>query len=191
MSRMIRSVVAVAAVFCVAGAALAQTSNSLTPRWTHPTERVDDTPLPLSEIRETLVLYGLCVSGGLPAEPSKVVVPAPATTVTIAGVGYGTWCLAAKTVDTGGLESDLSTIESRIILAPPKPPTLLTVQAVAYEWLGDRVGQRVGSIPIGVECPGFTVRGRNKATWHVLPYADVKLRKQPKSRFVVGKCALT
>lgn len=170
-------------------AALAATA---TITWTHPTQRENGVSLALSEIKQTNIDYGICVGSALPATPQTVVVPAPATTTTITGLGYGTWCFAGQTVDTGLLESVNSTVAQKVILAPPKPPVLGTIAITAYELnytgSGVRLGRNVGTVPLGTECaPGQLVKGG----YYEIPLDKVELSRMPKSAVVVARCEIS
>lgn len=167
-------------------------ANDATVNWAHPTQRENNVALPLAEIRETLVLYGLCASGQLPATPQSRVVPAPATTVTLTGLGYGTWCVAARTVDTEGRASNNSSIASKVILAPPKPPVLSSTITVAYEismnaWGDVKLGRAVGTMPLGTACVDNPIL-TNKGEYYEIERSNVTMTKEPKSSIIVTRC---
>lgn len=158
--------------------------------WQHPTERVDGTPLPLAEIAQTRINWGLC-SGEL---NQAVDVPAPATTHTLPGLNYGTWCFVARTVDTGGLVSDPTGPVQKVIVAPPKPPGFVTVNVIAYEvrWEPGRatvLGDAVGLIRRGVACGDSVITTKGQRKYHEVPMDMVKLRRLPVSPIVVAECA--
>lgn len=82
--------------------------------WDNPIEREDGTPLPLSEIAYTKVMWGSCTStGGLGIVQGQVNVPSPSNLVELQNIPAGTYCFAATTVDTEGQESVLSNVASK------------------------------------------------------------------------------
>lgn len=85
--------------------------------WSHPTERVDGTPLSLAEIAETRIYCD-----GAP----PIVIAAPASSYVYAE--GGTHTCYATTVDTLGLESDPSnTITFEVLPSKPSAP-VFTIQ---------------------------------------------------------------
>lgn len=160
--------------------------------WSHPTQRVDNTALPLSDIKETQIDYATCTAGTFPATPlGTKTVAAPAASAVISGLGYGVWCFRARTVDTSGLQSENSTVVSKQYLAPPKPPTLSAVITIVYEIQqnpnGVRLAREVGAVPLGTRClpqPIATDRG----VYYEVPIDVVTLAKMPKSAIVVTQC---
>ena len=81
--------------------------------WTHPTDRVDGTPMDISEILETRIYCG----------GSPIVVPAPAVAYDYLIPGSHT-CYAT-TVDTYGQESDPSnSVTFEVLPARPSAPVL-------------------------------------------------------------------
>ena len=91
---------------------------STTVSWKMPTERVDGTPLPLSELAETR-LY----CDGDPI--AKHVEPAPGISAILI-LGFGTHVCDATVVDIFALESGRSNQITRVIIptSPPKPVVL-------------------------------------------------------------------
>lgn len=168
-----------------------------TVRWTHPTARENGVSLALSEIRETQVDYGICAAGGaFPAAAAGTqVVPAPATSVVITNLGYGTWCFRGRTADTGGLVSANSSVAQKVILAPPQPPVLSATITVAYDMKGVRgdgtilLGREVGTVAIGAPCIDYAFE-TNKGTFHGIDRSNVKLSREPRSSMIVTKCAI-
>lgn len=173
------------------GTALAADANL---SWTHPTQRVDGTALPLSAIKETQIDWGACAAGNtFPATPAGTkAVPAPATTTTVTGLAYGTWCFRARTADTNNLVSDNAGTVWKQYVAPPQPPVLTVVNIVAYETKRDnrglvRLGRHVGTVPLGTAC-GEYVTLKHSARYYEVPLDQVTLSKMPKSLVVVARC---
>lgn len=82
--------------------------------WTHPTERVDGSPLAVTEIAETRIYCD---------GEAAIVVAAPASSYQY--LTPGTHTCHATTVDTQGLESDPSnTITFEVLKAAPAAPVL-------------------------------------------------------------------
>jgi hypothetical protein len=170
-------------------------SADATVSWAHPTQRTDNTALPLAEIRETDVEWGLCAAGGVfPATPAGMkVVPAPAATTVITGLGYGLWCFRARTTDITGAESVNSLTVNKQYLAPPKPPVLSATITVVYEIAshpvdGIRLAREVGTIPMGAECVNNPI-DTDRGEYYEVSLDKVTLSKMPKSAIVVTKCA--
>lgn len=164
--------------------------------WTHPTQRTDNTALPLSEIQKTVVEWGLCSGGNFPATPAGTRdVPAPATTTSVTGLAYGTWCFRAFTVDTGGMTSTASNTAVKAFIAPPKPPVLtVAAGATVYELnvTGNgavKLGRSVGTVLYDTECGAVYVGD----TFAVVPDEAVALddHRSPKSSVVVAECTPT
>ena len=174
---------------CLVVFAVAHAENA-TVSWSHPTQRVDGTPLAISEIKETQVDWGLCSAGTFPSLPAGTLAfAAPSTSGTVPNLAYGTWCFRARTLDTGGRLSDNSTVVSKVILAPPKPPVLSTVITVAYEinqtGSGMKLGRAVGTVGLGTAClPGLIIA----PDYYEVSLDSVALDRLPKSAIVVSKC---
>lgn len=119
------SLVLAAAVLAGCSSGTAQSpSDTLT--WQHPVTRVNGSALPLSEIRETTIAWG--PQGG-PYTEGSVIVPAPATTVSIPRPATpGTRCYVAQTTDTGNRSSAFTNEVCKTIEANPNSPTNLEVQ---------------------------------------------------------------
>lgn len=163
--------------------------------WTLPTQRVDNTPVTISEIKHTEIIYGLCAAGQLPATTASAVFVSPATTGKITGLGYGTWCFAARVSDTDGLLSALTPTVSKVYLAPPKPPVLVTVAVVVYETKihptqGLVAGRAVGTVALGKTCYAASDGGAFVgADLYRVTLASVKLSKTPRSELLLAQCA--
>lgn len=126
--------------------------------WTQPTSRTDGTALPLTEIRETQIDYAPCTAvNTFPATPTGTrVVTGSSSGAIITGLTYGTWCFRARTVDTTGAASVNTGTVYRVYLAPPNPPTLLSIATIAYElreYTGGTMRMvQIGTVPLGAVC---------------------------------------
>lgn len=163
--------------------------------WQHPTQREDNSALPLSEIRETQIDWGRCATGNtFPATPAGTkAVPAPATTTVVTGLDYGTWCFRARSVDTAGLVSNNSGTVWKQYVAPPKPPVLSSTITVAYELNGVKndgtilLGRAVGTIELGTPCMDYPFQ-TNKGLYYGVDRQYVTFVREPKSPMVVTQC---
>lgn len=162
---LINGLMAAAAVFLIFFVmAMLSNANGATAEltWTHPTQRVDNTPITLAEIKETQIDWAKCGVGNVfpvTVEGTKAV-PAPGTVTQVANLAYGTWCFRARSVDTGNLVSDNSGTVWRQFVAPPKPPVITTVGGVAWEmkWNGKDgayLAKVVGTVAPGAACYGL------------------------------------
>jgi len=172
-------------------------AEDVTVNWTHPTARTNGVALPLSEIKETQLDWGVCAAGNtFPATPVGTrAIAAPATTTTIVGLGYGTWCFRARTADTINLVSANTGTVFKVILAPPNPPVFTTINVVAYEIKlhpveGVILGRQVGTVPLGTACGYEPVVYTMGGEYHSVPLSKVELTKSPKSDIIVAKCAI-
>jgi hypothetical protein len=95
--------------------------------WAHPTQRIDGSSLPLSSIKETRVEFGSCAGTAFGTLAGTMTVAAPATSITVPGLSYGTWCFQAYTVDTLNQMSVASAVATKSFLAPPKAPASVVV----------------------------------------------------------------
>ena len=183
-----------AALLLSLGIARHATAADATLNWTLPTQRVDGTPMPASEIASTQVAYGVCAAGNtLPASPTVVNVPAPATTVVVPVAGYGTYCFAARVTDTFGLTSAYTAVVSKSYAptSPPRPPVLQSSITIAYELNvtpgGIKLGRAVGSLAIGTPCKGGGF-DTNRGRYYEVDRDSVALSKMPKSEQIVTEC---
>lgn len=107
---------AVAALVCFAGLARADDTVS----WAFATQRVDSTPLPIEEIKSTVVRWydqadPLVLLGSLEViTPGTSIVVARSTTV------YNTVCYQAATLDTDGLQSTFTAAVCKTQVKPVK-----------------------------------------------------------------------
>jgi len=127
--------------------------------WTNPTKYTDGTNIASGALTQTSIIYGKCnaASNGLLATPAPVtvVVPQPATTRVITGLGAGSWCFAARS-ETAAAQSAFTAYVSKVIVLTPEPPTGLTV-ADTVAFMAVRQDNRfamvpVGSVPAGTPC---------------------------------------
>jgi hypothetical protein len=91
--------------------------------WTYPTTYEDGSAMPVSEITEVTVYYGLTATG--PYTANKVVA-APATSTTITNLGKGKWYFTATITATNGLESAQAIEVNKMVwgTSKPKPPVV-------------------------------------------------------------------
>lgn len=163
--------------------------------WTHPTQREDGTALPLAEIKETQIDWAACAAGNVfpPTPAGTKAVAAPATSTTVTGLTYGTWCFRARTVDTANLVSNNTGTVWRQYVAPPKPPVLTVTNIVAYEINLTpsglvKLGRDVGRVPLGTPCSEDLIVANNRDTYYSVPASAVTLYRQPKSSALVAVC---
>jgi hypothetical protein len=130
--------------------------------WQNATQRVDGTVIAAGELTETLVEYGKCVAGNAfpPTADGTKSVAFPGATVDITGLTYGTWCFRARHKDSTGLFSDYAGPVWKAYVAPPKPPTILTVQGIVWEMRlhpvdGPYLARVIGTVEAGKACRGL------------------------------------
>lgn len=152
------------ALFLLAGSALA---GEAVVTWTNPTTRTNGAALPSTEIGSTQVEWGTCSGTAFGTTSGTQSATGAATTLTITNLAAGTYCFRARTVDTLNGYSLWSSIASKVVpLAPPNPPTIVTVSTYAYEFRPRTFGGfklvRVADVKKGVPCseiPGLTGSG--------------------------------
>jgi hypothetical protein len=162
--------------------------------WTPPTQNTDNSPIPATgpgALTQHSILYGACNAGktALLAAPPPVtvVVPMPAATRIITGLGAGSWCFAAR-AETASAQSVFTPFVSKDIILQPKPPTGLVVTAlVAYTVVKQRdafVMLPVGTVPGGTACDSSqSVNG-----YFVVPRAAVTWSGNVRPEVVVASC---
>ncbi len=94
--------------------------------WVHPTTRIDESPLPVAQIRETLIEWRRTAAGPL---IGSLRVPAPATTASVPGLVCGDFVFVAYTVAVDAAQSGGSTPPTNYataIVCVPKAPTGLS-----------------------------------------------------------------
>lgn len=153
--------------------------------WTHPTQRTDGSALPLAEIKATRIAYGKC-----PATDIVVEVAAPTATWSSPPLAYGEWCFRAATIDTLDMVSDFTLPVTKRIVAPPKPPVIVTVSTVVWEYKwhpvdGPMLGREVGTIPLGTACVGLDAQV--PPAYFLVPRDAVTLTKRPKGD-LIARC---
>jgi hypothetical protein len=166
-------------------------------RWLAPTERTDGTAL--TGLKDHL-LYVSDSQGSLEIV-TPVTVPMPTLEYTFT-LPAGTWYFGAKARDTNNLTSAMSGTVSKVIedvsvqdtasvsiVAPPKPPSLLTIETVVYEISshprhGYRVWRPIGEIALGVECNADF----NIGNYYEVPPDQVTFRRFPTIPIVVARC---
>lgn len=166
-------------------------AESLELSWQHPTEREDGSALPLDQVQGYEIDWGLCTG----TQSTVMVGQVESHSVPLPDPGYGEWCASIRTVDTDGNRSATVGPVIRKIIAPPKPPTLFTVESVAYDvrihpQQGLVAHRVVGWVPIGAECYtdpyGQPFLGGD--LYGVDP-AFVAFSKDPQSELIVARCA--
>jgi hypothetical protein len=167
--------------------------------WTHPTQYVDGTALPISQIARTEIEYGICngLNSGFMATPAPVIVSvtAPAAARTITGLAAGTWCFRARTVSTLNTTPSAWTVNAngtlpyKVILPPvPQPPSnLMLANTQVFTVVKQRdafVMLPVGTAPAGTACdPLQSVNG-----YHVIPREAVTFTGSVQPEVVVARC---
>jgi hypothetical protein len=140
----------------------------------------------------------VCAAGQVPTTGAvTVTVNSPATTTTVTGLAAGTWCFAARTVDSFGLQSAFTLPVSKVVAptSPPKPPVLTTVNLVVYETRihptqGLVAGREVGTIALGEKCYADAAGNPQVGVdLYRVRFSDVTLTKAPKSELLVAQCA--
>lgn len=166
-------------------------AGTVTLTWTNPTTRTDGTAVTVAQVK---VYRGATCS----AQTVVATIPA-ATTYTDTNVPAGTYCYAVSAVDANGLESAKSVTATAVVpVAPPNPPTGLSVTAVvaglnmspAYKILanGGRSSAVAGFVPAGTACSGaaaFTYRG---VAYHRVDRAAVKWWNTTATDAVAAPC---
>jgi hypothetical protein len=167
-------------------------AGTITATWTNPTQREDNSPLPANQIGLTRVEYGTCNAGqtAIATKVGEVTATGAATTTVATNVPAGTYCVRARTEDTGSLASAWTAVVTVTIpVAPPKPPTgLATTGTIAFNIVKqtDRfVLVPVGTVPSGVACDSTqSVNGHN-----VVPRSSVTWSGNVRPAVVVAACA--
>ena len=99
--------------------------------WTHPTQYVDGTPLPLANIARTEIQWGKCnaTQTGFDAAvtPITVNVAAPTAAQAIPAIPTGRYCFRARTVSTVAEVSDWTAFVWKDVTNIPGRPQNFTV----------------------------------------------------------------
>lgn len=166
--------------------------------WTNATQREDGTALAAGEIKETQIDYAKCTAGTNNFPPTRDGMTAfawPAVTGKVLALPYGKWCFRARHIDSTGLSSADSGTVWAVYLAPPKPPTLLTVASLVWEMKthpvdGPYLSRVVGTIAAGKPCHGLAPQ--TGFDLFAVDRADVDLTKRPKAdAMLVAQCEIT
>lgn len=96
----------------------------VTVRWTHPTQRVDSTPITIAEIKETVIAWGLDQPN--PTFPNEQAVAAPGTEFVV-DIAANKWCFRAASRDIDGLTSDWTGPVCVNLRANPKSPIIINL----------------------------------------------------------------
>ncbi len=160
-------------------------SSSAVLSWTAPTTNTDGSAL--TNLASYKVYHAATSAGVGTATP--IVVTAPATTYTVAGLAAGTRYFGVRAVNAAGVESDMSNVASKAIVlgsaatsatvtisTKPNPPSLLTVEQVVklYDVTRDKLGMKAGTVPLDTAC-GEVLRVSKSALWAEVDASDVKL----------------
>jgi hypothetical protein len=166
--------------------------------WQNATQYTDNTPIPVGGIKETRIEYAKCtVSNNTATWPATIdgfkTVPFPGTEVAIDGLVYGMWCFRAAHVTPDGVFSEYAGPVWKQYLAPPKPPTLITVKSLVWDYRlknGTEELRVVGTIEAGKPCSGLApVTGFDLFT---VNRADVRLeRGVKKDATLIAQCEIT
>lgn len=104
--------------------ALSALADTATVSWVAPTQREDNTPLPITELSEFRIYWGL----GTAFDNTTVVTNPTTTTYVIEGLTPGTYSFRMTAVDTNGLESGFSAVATKTVeVTAPMPPTITEV----------------------------------------------------------------
>lgn len=99
--------------------------------WTHPTQYVDGTPLPLASILRTEIQWGKCNATQTAFDtgvvPITVNVAAPAAAQAIPAIPTGKYCFRARTVSTANELSDWTNLVWKDVTNVPGKPQNFTV----------------------------------------------------------------
>lgn len=184
------------AILSVAGVFVTRAhAATATLEWVNPTQREDGTALAAGELKEVQIDYAKCTAGTNNFPPTRegmVAFPFPAVTGQITGLAYGKWCFRARAVDSAGVPSvDTATVWAQY-LAPPKPPTLVTVKSLVWDYRlkgGVEELRVVGTIEAGKACSGLApVTGHDLFT---VSRKDVKLdRGVKKDATLIAQCEI-
>jgi hypothetical protein len=189
----IAAVIGIAAAIVFGGTAHAADA---TLSWTNPTKYTDGTNIAAGALTQTSAIYGKCnaAGNGLLATPAPVtvVIPQPATTKVITGLGAGTWCFAVR-AETASAQSVFTPYVSKVIILTPEPPTGLTV-ADNVAFMAVRQENRfamvpVGSVPAGTPCDtgnGVVADGR---AYYAVPTSAVSWYGSTQPTVALSTCS--
>ena len=121
--------------------------------------------------------------------PTGIVLSAASGLITGSPTTAGSYSVTVTVTDAVGATDSASFTWSVLTPPTPNPPTIVTVETVAYEWNGKNANKVVGTIALGVPCIGEPLRVDRAGSWYELPLDKVTLTRMPKSAIVVGRCA--
>lgn len=159
-------------------------------RWHNPTQYVDNSPLPATDITQSRIEWGTCNGDEFGVPASSKIQNGNAETTTITGLPPARYCVRAY-VTAKGVSSAASNVVSKLVLQPaPKPPVLETVDTVVYDRRFDwkrfawTLGRPVGTIELGIACQA------NPRIENYFPVkrSDVKLDHRPQSGKLFAQC---
>lgn len=183
--------------------------------WSNPTQNVDGSTAKLTGNK----VFHASSATALETATPILITPA-ATTYRVTGLPAGARQFAVKAVGEGNSESALSNAVSATIALPsgaktvqvgcttpppPQPPTGVTVASTVWEYVikGQGLAQRhspgrdVGVIEMDTLCigraPVIEEKHEDSDTvtgYWVVPRAEVKLYRKPKSNVLLGRCEL-
>jgi hypothetical protein len=187
MSRILQILLALMLALFVYNAAVA---GSATATWMNPTSYVDGTVMGIGDITQTRLEYGSCVGTSFGTKSGEVVASGTATTATVSNLAAGTYCFRAYT-KAKGVESAPSNVASKVVpQTAPNPPTLMTVDTVAYSITVDYQNlaivknTAVGKVPLGVACSA----ANTDDGYHMVPRTAVAWAGANRPTYVVAKC---
>jgi hypothetical protein len=178
-------------------------TGTVTVAWTAPTTNVDGSPL--TNLAGFKIYRSTSTSTVQSSTPIILAEPL-ATMFVISGLSAGSHYFALKAYNSAGVESVFTGNVTKVVTTAtvsssasvtleqrPSPPTLVTVQVMAYEIKqhpieGVILGRQVGTVPLGTPCGFEPIVGLN---YFEVPTTSVKFARAPKSVVIVAACALT
>lgn len=160
-----------------------------------PTKYVDGSNLPVANIKHIRVQVGTCNGAAFgTVEGTQLVVPPATVFAVVVPRPFGEFCVQAQTETTLGTLSDFVG-PARVTKVEPKPnpPTLVTVNIVAYEtqWnpgRGTVIGRAVGTVALGTACGSQRIARQGQRQFYEVPLDVVDLSVLPASAIVVAQC---
>jgi hypothetical protein len=173
-------------------------AGTVTVEWENATQYADDTPVPPGGILETQIEYAKCSVAGSAAQWPATIdgtksFAFPAVAGAVDNLAYGMWCFRLRHKGADGQLSAYSNSGWKQLVAPPKPPTLLTVKSLVWDYRlkgGAEELRVVGTIEAGKACSGLApVTGFDL---FAVRRADVKLdRGVKKDATLIAQCEIT
>jgi hypothetical protein len=162
---------------------------TITGSFTLPSTYVDNSPLPVANIRQVRVRVATCNAGAVGTVEGTALVAPPATTFSITVPrAFGNFCVDAQLETTTGKLSDFTVPVIKTIDEPkPNPPVLtVTTATTAYELRPGATGVfnfvAVGTVPLKRVC-GPRIVGKYAAI------TGAKLTKPVTGGIIAAKCA--